>query len=258
MNSVPVICFGQQPCGFFPKRFFVAKVMTARQLQSEIGGEIVCFYHDSDHDPRETKTTVRHPVTDDAFAANFEYGNKTIHKYTPLYRKPVLKQWHHKAADQLRGYVAPELMEMFKSTSESWVADFCLSMYRKTGLLDGIRVVRSSDPEFRKQACDIADYYVDTTWEGELVRARVRGDGLVLHKGGEVYVSLPKTVYCKQDISPTRDSRLRWMQSVLHCTHYVSGASEQNYMHMEETPEIEFVKRFAIDRADEAYTELEG
>ena len=28
----PVICFGQQPCGFFPKRFFHAKVVTALRL----------------------------------------------------------------------------------------------------------------------------------------------------------------------------------------------------------------------------------
>ena len=53
----PLICFGQQPCGFFPRRFLVAKVLTARRLQSELGGEIVFFCHDSDHDPRETQTT---------------------------------------------------------------------------------------------------------------------------------------------------------------------------------------------------------
>jgi len=41
MSSKPVICFGQQPCGFFPKRFLVAKIQTARRLQKEIGGEIV-------------------------------------------------------------------------------------------------------------------------------------------------------------------------------------------------------------------------
>ena len=35
----PVICFGQQPCGFFPKRFLASKFHTARRLQSEIGGD---------------------------------------------------------------------------------------------------------------------------------------------------------------------------------------------------------------------------
>lgn len=257
MSKAPRICFGQQPCGFFPKRFFVAKVQTARQLQAKIGGEIVCFYHDSDHDPRETKTVMRHPQTNELFAANFEYGNKTQHKFTPLYRKPVLKHWQAKAADQMRGYVCQELIDAFKSTNEEWVADFCLSMYHKMGLLEGMKVVRSSDPYFRMQACNIDDYFVDTMWEGELVRARLHQDQLTLHKGGVVYVPLPKTQYGKENISPSRDSRLRWMQSVIGCTHYVSGASEQNYMRTEETPEIEFVKRLTIDRADEAYTELE-
>jgi hypothetical protein len=56
MTSHPIICFGQQPCGFFPKRFLFAKMTAARRLQQEIGGEIVFFYHDSDHDPRETRT----------------------------------------------------------------------------------------------------------------------------------------------------------------------------------------------------------
>ena len=52
--TAPVICFGQQPCGFFPRRFLAAKIAAARRLRSEIGGEIVFFFHDSDHDPRET------------------------------------------------------------------------------------------------------------------------------------------------------------------------------------------------------------
>ena len=55
----PVICFGQQPCGFFPRRFLYSKIQTARRLQAELGGEIVFFCHDSDHDPRETQTTLR-------------------------------------------------------------------------------------------------------------------------------------------------------------------------------------------------------
>ncbi len=63
--SDPCICFGQQPCGFFPRRFFYAKLVTARRLQSEIGGEIVFFCHDSDHDPRETQTILTHKSTGD-------------------------------------------------------------------------------------------------------------------------------------------------------------------------------------------------
>ena len=63
MSNTPVICFGQQPCGFYPKRFLFAKIQTARRLQKEIGGEIIFFYHDSDHDPRETRTILRHRKT---------------------------------------------------------------------------------------------------------------------------------------------------------------------------------------------------
>ncbi|HWL16126.1 MAG TPA: hypothetical protein VNR00_11010, partial [Opitutus sp.] len=65
--SAPVICFGQQPCGFFPRRFLYAKIVTARRLQKEIGGEIVFFVHDSDHDPRETQTILRHRKSGEPF-----------------------------------------------------------------------------------------------------------------------------------------------------------------------------------------------
>ena len=63
MSAEPVIAFGQQPCGFFPRRFLVAKIRTARRLQAEIGGRVVYFCHDSDHDPRETRTILRHRAT---------------------------------------------------------------------------------------------------------------------------------------------------------------------------------------------------
>ena len=39
--SDPVICFGQQPCGFFPKRFFHAKVVTALQEHATEVDELV-------------------------------------------------------------------------------------------------------------------------------------------------------------------------------------------------------------------------
>ena len=73
----PVICFGQQPCGFFPKRFLFAKIQTARRLQSEIGGEIVFFFHDSDHDPRETRTILRHRKTNEPAQLNSPLRTKS-------------------------------------------------------------------------------------------------------------------------------------------------------------------------------------
>ena len=100
--SSPVICFGQQPCGFFPRRFLYAKFVTARKLQAEIGGEIVFFCHDSDHDPRETQTTLRHRKTDAPLTFNFTFANKTQRKFSPLYAKKIPADWRDATA-RLRG-----------------------------------------------------------------------------------------------------------------------------------------------------------
>jgi hypothetical protein len=62
----------------------------------------------------------------------------------------------------------------------------------------------------------------------------------------------------KEQVSPARDTRLQWMQSVIHCTHYVTGASEQAYLRTEDAPEIAYVRREDIERSDEAFTELSG
>jgi len=64
------------------------------------------------------------------------------------------------------------------------------------------------------------------------------------------------TEFNKKQISPTRDTRFRWMQSVVNCSHYIPGASEQVYLQSEEIPEINFINRDPIDRSDEAYTEF--
>jgi hypothetical protein len=45
------------------------------------------------------------------------------------------------------------------------------------------------------------------------------------------------------------------MQSVIRCTHYVSGAGEQNYLNTADAAEITYVKRDAIEDPDEAWTE---
>ncbi len=253
--SSPLICFGQQPCGFFPKRFLVAKIQTARRLQSEIGGEIVFFYHDSDHDPRETRTILRHRSTNDAAQLNFAFENKTQRKFSPLYLKRVPAGWQDKTTLQLPNYVEHSLIDLFKKTKAETVADFCLEMYSYMGLLDGIKVVRSSDPSFRNAACDITDYFVDVPYDNEIVRARFAGDKLRLHEGGDLFIDLPLTTYTKEKISPTRDSRLRWMQSVVQCTHYVSGAGEQAYLNKDDAPEINYITRDTMERTDEAYTD---
>ncbi len=254
--SPPIICFGQQPCGFFPKRFLVSKITTARRLQSEIGGEIVFFFHDSDHDPRETRTTVRHRKTNESAQLNFTFDNKIQRKFSPLYAKRIQAGWQDKTTGQLPNYVGHPLINLFKQTSAANVADFCLQMYHAMGLMDGIKIVRSSDPEFRRAACDITDFFVDLPYENEIVRARSMDGAFKLHEGGNVFVDVPPQEYTKEQVSPTRDTRLRWMQSVLHCTHYIAGAGEQDYLKTDETPEVTFVTRDAIELPEEAYVEF--
>src|SRR5436305_8409 len=125
----PIICFGQQPCGFFPKRFLFAKILTARRLQKKIGG-------------------------------------------------------------------------------------------------------------------------------GEVFRARFRDGKLLLHKGGDRFLQILGGEFGPEQISPTRDTRFQWMQSVIQCTHYVAGASEQRYINKADAPGVKFIERDEISDFDKAYTEL--
>lgn len=252
----PIICFGQQPCGFFPKRFLYAKIATARRLQKEIGGEIVFFFHDSDHDCRETITVLRERQTGREDALNFQFANKVQKQFSPLFAKRVLPEWQMKLARQLPNYVEPELVDHFKSIEASNVAAFCHDMYARMKLLEGIRVERSSDPAFRQSATKVDDYFVDVSWEGEIVRARHRDGRLLLHKGASQYVELPLQQFDATQISPARDTRLRWMQSVIRCTHYVTGAGERQYLNEVDAPGVTFVQRDDIPDSNHAYIGL--
>jgi hypothetical protein len=252
----PIICFGQQPCGFFPKRYLVAKILTSRHLQKEIGGEIVFFFHDSDHDPRETITILRDRHSKQETRLNFQFENQIQKQFSPLYAKRVLPEWQEKTARQLPRYVGRSLVAHFTETNASNVADFCLEMYMRMGLLDGVQVERSSAPNFRERAVAVSDYFVDQSYEGEIVRARHRGGKLLLHKGGDRFLEIPRSEFGPEQISPTRDTRFSWMQSVIRCTHYVSGASEQHYINKADAPEVQFVRRDDISESDKAYTEL--
>jgi hypothetical protein len=255
--SSPLICFGQQPCGFFPKRFLWAKVATARRIQGEIGGEIVFFYHDSDHDPRETRTILRRQSDGQPVRQNFSFANEIQRRWSPLYGKRVVPGWVAVTARQLPAYVEKRAADLFRSVEAGTVADFCLEMYRGMGLLEGVRVVRSSDPGVRRAACPVDDFFVDVSYSGEIVRARRFGGTLRLHEGGDRYIELPAAAFGAEQVSPTRDTRFRWMQAVVRCTHYVAGAGEQAYLHAEEAPEVTFLKRDPIDRSDEAFTEIQ-
>ncbi len=95
-------------------------------------------------------------------------------------------------------------------------------MYRRMGLLEGIRVVRSSDPAFRRAACDIAEFFVDVPHEGEIVRARLMDGVLKLHEGGDVFVTLPLTGVHQGTNQPdarhaTALDAIRGAMHALHC-----------------------------------------
>ena len=97
----PIICFGQQPNGFFPKRFLAAKINTANKLRNDIGGGIVYFYHDSDADYRETITIMRDKTSGAEARLNFLQENKIQKKYSPLYAKRVPAGWKEEILKQL-------------------------------------------------------------------------------------------------------------------------------------------------------------
>lgn len=187
---------------------------------------------------------------------NFAFENKVQKKFSPLYLKRLSAGWHEKTISQLPNYIEHPLINIFKQASAPNVADFCLEVYKGMGLLDGMSIVRSSDPQIRKAAGDLSDCFVDVPYENEVVRARYINGEFKLHEGGDVYITLPAVPFTKEQISPARDNRLGWMQSVIHCTHYIAGAGEQAYLRKEDAPEIEFVQRDTVERSDEAYTEL--
>ncbi len=247
------IAFGQQPCGFFPKRFLYSKIVTARRLRDQLGGEIVFFFHDSDHDHRETLTVLRDRDTGKLERINFAFLNRVQKKYTPLYAKAIAPGWQEETSRRLARFVNPDWIEVFAAVKAETVADFCLQMYAGLGLLEGIQVVRSSAPEFRNRAARIDDFFVDLKFRRELVRARRAGEGFRLHRGGGRFHRLPDQPFGAHQISPTCDTRLVWMQSVLKCTHYVAGASEMNYLKKEETPQVTFIERDPIAESGLAY-----
>lgn len=262
-----VICFGQQPCGFFPKRFLVAKINTARKLQAEIGGRIVFFYHDSDADYRETITIFRDRTTGAKVRLNFTQENKMQKKHSPLYLKRIPAGWKNEILKQLSRFMDRTMIDLFLSINAGTVADFCLKMYQnlrvliransimeENRLLDGIEIVRSSNPDFRQRAIDIQKGFADVEYQNEIVRAKIEADRLSLHQGGKVYTYLPKPAkISKAQISAGADERFKWMQSVIHCTHYIYGEGEKEYLKFDEFPEVKFIRRDEIEEPEHAW-----
>jgi hypothetical protein len=235
-----------------------AKIKTARELQKKIGGKIVFFYHDSDADYRETITTMVDLKTGEEVRLNFLVENKIQKKYSPLYAKKISKNWQEETIRRLPRFMNKFLIDIFTSVRAETVADFCLEMYKKLGILDGIEVVRSGDKNFRNTSSDLSEYFADIDYMGEIVRAEMYHDGdlekLRLHEGGGKYFDIPQPEKIeKWQKNPNREHRFTNMQSVINCTHYITGASEAEYLNKTDFPEVTFVNREEIDKSDHAY-----
>jgi hypothetical protein len=257
-NKEPIICFGQQPNGFFPKRYLYAKIKTARELQKKIGGKIVFFYHDSDADYRETITIMQDIKTSEEARLNFLVENKIQKKYSPFYFKKIAKSWQEDTVRRLPRFMGKNLVDIFANVRAKTVADFCLEMYKKLGLLDGIEVVRSGDKDFRNASSILPEYFADVNYEGEIVRAEMYRGGqtekLRLHEGGGKYFDIPSPEKIeKWQKNPNREHRFANMQSVINCTHYITGASEAEYLNKADFPKVVFVNREEIDQFNHAY-----
>ncbi len=256
MNS-PIICFGQQPCGIFPKRFLVAKINTARNLQQQIGGKIVFFYHDSDADYRETITILNDIQTGVEARLNFTQENKIQKKYSPLYLKRIPEGWKAETLKQLPRFVNTRLINIFESVNTTTAADFCLEIYQKMGLLNGIEVIRSSDKTFREQAPELQEYFADISFQGEIVRAQFSNGKFQVHEGGGKYLEIPTpTQLEKFQKNPGKDERFGWMNSVILSTHYIFGEGEKAYLKTEDFPEVNFILRESIPNPNHAWIDL--
>ena len=76
-------------------------------------------------------------------------------------------------ARQLPAYVdAPAVAAFKESTGAKTRPISAWIVYRRMGLLEGVRIVRSGDPSVRDAACEVPDYFVDVSHAGETVRAR--------------------------------------------------------------------------------------
>jgi len=231
--SEPIICFGQQPNGVLPKNFFMAKLSAARKLQQEIGGKIIWFCHDSDHDPKETRTRIPVAQHPDGFVeVNFSFVNKTQRKFTPLAHKNVGDLALMR--ETLRHHTNECVLQAFDAVTATTVSEFCIQMYQNLGLLDGIQIVRSSDKAFRMQAAvhgSETGWFYDVEHDAEIVRARLDHGRLSLHRGGDVYDDIGELTHPEKEfLSPGWQKRFDWMQSVIQATHYITGASEQEYL----------------------------
>src|SRR5206468_2889732 len=111
--------------GIFLVAFFFRRVGGSAVFFAAVVAQalvILFFYHDSDHDPRETRTILRHRTTGESASLNFAVANKLQRKFSPLYVKRIAPDWHGKTVLQLPNYVDGGLIDLFRQTSAQTVA----------------------------------------------------------------------------------------------------------------------------------------
>jgi hypothetical protein len=165
----------------------------------------------------------------------------------------------HLGGEDFDNRIVDHFIDVFKNTNANNAADFCLEIYRKLGLLDGIEVVRSSDKSFREKADDLQnDFYADVPYENEIVRALIKNrDGKIIgslhHGGGKTTEFEISSEIKKEQKTPGRDNRFKWMNSVINATHYITGNSEYDYLKRDSFQEVEFIKRDQIEDQELAW-----
>jgi len=239
--SESIICFSQPPNGFFPIPLFVGKLSKARELKKQMGGKIVWFCHDSDNSYKATETQLidKHSGVETSF--NFSQENDIQKKFSPLYAKRIVRGWQEQLAEKLPNFIEINLIRLFLDVKSDTAAGFCIRMYQKMGLLEGVEIVRSSDPSVRRGATEVADFFVDTEYENETVSARFMGDSLKLVSLFEKDILLPLPPFNKEKISPSSDI-FTWIQSVMNCSHYIYGSEEKDYITPKDYPGVSFIE----------------
>ena len=177
------------------------------------------------------RTILRRRKTNEPAVLNFAFVNKVQRKFSPLHLKHIDPAWQQKtesATAQLRGAHRPSRCSSRRqpATRRIFASKYtgAWGCWRECGWC--VRATRRCGG----RRATWGNFLSDVPYEGETVRARLADGALKLHEGGDAFITLPPVNFTKEQISPTRDSRLRWMQSVVHCTHYIAGAGEQAYL----------------------------
>ena len=255
--SAPVICFGQQPCGFFPRRFLAAKICTARRLQArDRRGDRLFLPRQR---PRPAGDADHPAPPQDRRAARPQLR---LREQAPAQVVPALPQAGPAGVARADGAPAsglcrPALGRGLQRVQCADVADFCLEMYRAHGAAGG-HPRRPLERPGRSGARPATSRNTSST-------CPTRGDGAgpvrrrrsAPARGRRFIPDLPRVRFEHGTNQPDPGlAAFAGCNRSSHCTHYVTGAGEQAYLRPADAPEVTFVHRDTIERSDEAYTDL--